>query len=171
MHNLSTIDILTAGRLADFRPQDNYSIGDRRRCRVLDGGESAEFTFRLPKLVGRLKITSVPAGAQITVAGRPRGKAPVDLGDLAPGEYQVSAQLTGYRDAEQTVEVKAHDTTQVELQLSAAVYAEGDLQLREAPGRVCQQAEDPHPRRVAQRLEELRPVPAEPVHAIRAAHG
>ena len=47
MHNLSNIDIFSAGRTADFRPLDNYSIGDKRRCQVIVAGESAEFTFTL----------------------------------------------------------------------------------------------------------------------------
>jgi len=61
MHNLINIDVLTAGRAVDFRPQDNYSVGDRRQCRVLAGGESAEFTFRLD--------TVPPGTAEVVIAG------------------------------------------------------------------------------------------------------
>jgi len=61
MQQLAIIDVLSAGRTADFRPQDNYSIGDGRRCLVIVGGESAQFAFQLD---------AVPAGAaEVVIAG------------------------------------------------------------------------------------------------------
>jgi len=59
--NLAHIDVLSAGRITDFRPRDNYSIGDKRRCRVIGGGEAVEFTFTLD---------AVPSGiAEVVIAG------------------------------------------------------------------------------------------------------
>jgi peptidoglycan/xylan/chitin deacetylase (PgdA/CDA1 family) len=94
-----------------------------QQVQIEPGDKPAEFTFPLARLVGRLKITSDPAGAQIAVAGKPRGAAPVELADLAPGQYEVSATLEGYREAKRTVTVKARDTAEVRIALARQVGA------------------------------------------------
>ncbi|HEY3397492.1 MAG TPA: PEGA domain-containing protein [Armatimonadota bacterium] len=85
------------------------------------GDKPAEFTLPLVKLVGTLKITSLPAGAQITVAGKARGAAPVELADLAPGDYEVTATLDGYRPAKRILTVKARESATVAMDLARQV--------------------------------------------------
>jgi len=97
---------------------------------VTPGDKPAEFTYRLERLVGKLRIISQPPGAQVTVAGKPRGAAPLELADLAPGEYQVTALLEGYRPAERTVLVKARETTTVDFVLARKV---GSINVKTVP--------------------------------------
>ncbi len=49
MKPIATIDLFAgsqaAGRTAEFRGRDNWSLSDKRRCLRLNGGETLEFTF------------------------------------------------------------------------------------------------------------------------------
>lgn len=101
-----------------------------QEVRIDPGDKPAEVTIAMARLVGRLKITSEPAGAQISVAGKPRGTAPVELGELPPGDYEISATLAGYREAKQTVTVKARDTTTVQVVLARQV---GAIEIKTVP--------------------------------------
>ncbi len=101
-----------------------------QEVQIEPGDKPAELTIALARMVGKLKITSEPAGAQISVAGKPRGTAPVELGDLPPGEYEISATLAGYREAKRTVTVKARDTATVEVVLARQV---GAIEIKTVP--------------------------------------
>jgi peptidoglycan/xylan/chitin deacetylase (PgdA/CDA1 family) len=94
------------------------------------GDQPAELSFPLAKIVGGLKITSEPGQAQITVAGQARGAAPVELAGLTPGDYEVTASLAGYRDATQTVTVKAHETAELTINLALKV---GSVDIKTVP--------------------------------------
>ena len=97
---------------------------------VQAGDKPAELTFPLAKLVGKLKITSDPAGAQIVVDGKARGVAPVEMADLAPGDYEITATLGGFREVKQTATVNAKDTTEVVMSLARKV---GALNIKTVP--------------------------------------
>ncbi len=97
---------------------------------VKSGDKPLELTFPLTKRAGKLRIVSDPPGAQIRLAGKASGTAPVDLSDLPPGEYEVTATLAGYREAQQKAEVRAHDTTTVELKLARQV---GSIEIKTVP--------------------------------------
>ncbi len=92
-----------------------------RQVEIQAGGKPAELTFPMVKLVGKLRVTSEPAGAQITVAGKARGVAPVELVDLTPGEYQIAATLAGYREAKQAAIVKVRETAHVKVVMARRV--------------------------------------------------
>lgn len=71
---------------------------------------------------GSIEITSVPAGAGITVMptgedsdGEPRayGPTPATINDLAPGKYAVILHQTGYKEFRREVEVKADSVVKV----------------------------------------------------------
>ena len=61
---------------------------------------------------GSLEIRSEPAGARITVDGRPRGTTPTTLSDLTPGDHTVVLE-TGGRKVSQTVRIQAGSTAQL----------------------------------------------------------
>src|SRR5690606_40836745 len=56
---------------------------------------------------GSLLVESRPSGATVTVNGAARGVTPITLSGLAPGQYTVQLQLTGYRTITTTVRVVA----------------------------------------------------------------
>ena len=56
---------------------------------------------------GSLLVDSRPAGAVVTIDGRPSGSTPVTLTAVAPGRHTVRIERPGYRTVTTTVEVKA----------------------------------------------------------------
>jgi serine/threonine-protein kinase len=54
---------------------------------------------------GTLRVVSDPAGARVLVDGRPRGKAPLELAELAFGSYEVRVEQPGYEPQRRRVEL------------------------------------------------------------------
>jgi TonB family protein len=66
---------------------------------------------------GVLHVETVPAGATISVNGEARGVAPLDVGDLDPGDYDLKVELRGYEPKTQKVTIPA-DELRADLKLS-----------------------------------------------------
>jgi hypothetical protein len=62
--------------------------------------------------LGRLAISSLPAGAAILLDGQPRGTTPADLSDVSAGDHELVLDLNGVR-IRQGVSVSAGTTTTV----------------------------------------------------------
>jgi hypothetical protein len=60
---------------------------------------------------GNLTISSVPAGADVQVDGRPVQRAPASIEGLPPGRHAVTLTLAGYVPLELTAEIVASKTT------------------------------------------------------------
>jgi TonB family protein len=56
---------------------------------------------------GSLRVGSEPAGARVLVNGQARGRAPLELAELAFGSYQVSVEQAGYEAERRSVELSA----------------------------------------------------------------
>jgi len=66
---------------------------------------------------GRLSVRTVPEGAEVSVAGRYRGRSPLTL-ELAPGvPHEVVASRAGYEAATRTVSVRSGDRASLSLEL------------------------------------------------------
>ncbi len=61
-----------------------------------------------------VQIVSRPEGAALTIDGRPTGPAPF-TGRLAPGPHVVAALLTGHREAEKIITVRAGESQRFEI--------------------------------------------------------
>ena len=67
---------------------------------------------------GSLAITSVPAGAQVSVDNQYRGISPLTLNGFAAGSHTVTLTSPGYQDWSTTVQVTPGATTQVNANLA-----------------------------------------------------
>jgi hypothetical protein len=56
---------------------------------------------------GFISVTSDPPGAQVSLNGAPSGAAPLKIGPLHPGHYEVSALFPGFPREAQTIDMKA----------------------------------------------------------------
>jgi hypothetical protein len=67
------------------------------------------FVFlQLEKNIGRLGVTTNPAGATIYINGKPRPEKTPAILNLVPGKYRVSVELSGYsKEEEDDIEVRA----------------------------------------------------------------
>ena len=66
---------------------------------------------------GSLVVDSRPAGALVTIDGRPSGSTPVTLTAVAPGRHTVRIERPGYRTVTTTVDVKAGERARVAARL------------------------------------------------------
>lgn len=62
--------------------------------------------------LGRIAVTSSPAGAVILLDGQPRGTAPTEIADVGAGEHELTLELNGMR-VRQAVSVTAGTTATV----------------------------------------------------------
>lgn len=67
---------------------------------------------------GTLAVESRPAGASVTINGKPSGTTPLSLDALAPGEYRVGLVLKGYQPFSTTVRVAAGERARAAASLS-----------------------------------------------------
>jgi hypothetical protein len=61
---------------------------------------------------GGLEIVSDPAGARITIDGRPRGTTPATITDLSPGDHTVVLEAGGRKNS-QTIRIQAGITAKL----------------------------------------------------------
>jgi transcriptional regulator with XRE-family HTH domain len=80
---------------------------------------------------GRLRVTSDPSGARVTVNGIGWGSTPLTINHLPPGSKQIRASKDGYRTAERAVELTAGRptvTVRLELRPMTATSASAGIQ-------------------------------------------
>lgn len=68
---------------------------------------------------GSVVVESRPTGASVTIDGRDRGRTPVTVSDLSPGEYRIVISMPGYRNFATTVRVVAGERTRAAASLTA----------------------------------------------------
>ena len=90
---------------------------ESREVRIV-AGERLSLPITLKGLPGTLFLSSVPDGARFYVNDEFRGVAPVSLGNLEPGTYEVRAELKGYGTMIQSVEVGNGASPRKEFRLS-----------------------------------------------------
>lgn len=66
---------------------------------------------------GTIHVLAEPAGVDVVVDGKPSGKAPVKVSELAEGTHYVEGKLAGYLTAGQQVKVTAGQVTTIKLTL------------------------------------------------------
>lgn len=93
--------------LTSQRPSRSVDVTlSRRQAAAAPASPPARQTSPAAR-TGSLLVESRPSGATVTVNGVNRGVTPMTLSGLAPGEYVVQLQLTGYRTITTTVRVVA----------------------------------------------------------------
>jgi TonB family protein len=66
---------------------------------------------RLAKLPGVLAVTTVPAGASVSIDGAPPLLSPVRVDAIAPGTHRIQISLAGFDPVETSAEIKGSKTT------------------------------------------------------------
>jgi PEGA domain len=86
------------------------------------------------RAAGSVRVTTTPAGARVTVDGKPHGVTPVTVNDLSPGNHEVALESSAGR-VRRTVTVAANQTVQLEESIFSgwlAVYAPFEIVISEA---------------------------------------
>ena len=85
--------------------------------------ESKEYPLISPQLkplpkIAFLSVTSLPAGARISVDGKAIGETPFRRYELPPGEYKVRLTLRGYKSSESHVKLREMQEYPLEVTLT-----------------------------------------------------
>ena len=78
---------------------------------------SATLTPDIAGVTGALNVSSVPAGATVSVDGRSRGLSPIVLKELGPGIHIIQLDLDGYDEWKTTVDLAAGNTSDLAVTL------------------------------------------------------
>jgi len=74
---------------------------------IVERNKTVTRTVQLTRLPGRLKLTSTPSGAAITINGKIEGSTPLTVSNLKPGTYKVTAEKAGFDPSVQEIETVA----------------------------------------------------------------
>jgi len=114
------------------RPWETTSLTDEV---ILVAGGSAFYTTDAPAIspqTGSLVVATRPSGAALSVAGTFRGRTPLTLENLDPGQLQVKVQLSGYESAVKKVLIRAGRESHLTLFLDKIVTT-GTLKISSDP--------------------------------------
>ena len=103
---------------------------DEVRELAINAGDVQTLPIVLKGLPGTLHLVSVPEGARFYVNGEARGKGPLALPGLKPGDYLVRAELEGHGTVDRTVHLGNGESAREEFRLSNIM---GRLEVRTNP--------------------------------------
>jgi len=100
-----------------------------KRTFVLSAGQRSSLEIPLERLTGLILVRSIPDGADLEINGAHRGKAPLLITDLAPGQYRIKASSAGYlsRDFEMEVVDRVPKAVLVSLVSDSAMLSIGSV--------------------------------------------
>ncbi len=97
---------------------------------AINAGDVQALPIILKGLPGTLQLTSVPDGARFYVNNEAKGKGPLSLTGLNPGEYVVRAELEGYGTMTKTITLDNGQSSSEEFQMSNVM---GRIEVRSNP--------------------------------------
>ena len=97
---------------------------------AINAGDIQALPIVLKGLPGTLQLASVPDGARFYVNNEAKGKGPLSLTGLNPGEYVVRAELEGYGTMTKTVRLENGQSANEEFRLSNVM---GRIEVRSSP--------------------------------------
>ena len=108
-------------------------FADEIRELAINSGDVQTLPVVLKGLPGTMRLSSVPEGARFYVNDEPRGKGPLVIPGLLPGEYVVRAELDGFGTMTKTVTLDNGSSVAEEFRLSNVM---GRLEVRTSPAGV-----------------------------------
>ena len=103
---------------------------DEVREIAMKAGDQQTLSIAMTALPGTLNLMSVPEGASFYVNDKAYGRGPVAIPSLAPGEYNVRAEMAGYGTMTRTVTIGNGESAREEFKMSNVM---GKLELRTSP--------------------------------------
>lgn len=103
---------------------------DEVRELVINAGDEQTLSVPLKGLPGTLRLSSVPDGARFYLNDESRGRGPLAIPGLKPGEYVVRAEMEGYATMTKTVSIANGSSASEEFRLSNIM---GRIEVRTSP--------------------------------------
>jgi hypothetical protein len=95
----------------------------------IESGQTVTIQAAL-KPVGRLRILSTPAQAEVIINGMPAGRTPLDQ-EVETGETVVRIEMAGYQSFEQTLMIEGGKTATLSRELAVAGLSESELEAQQ----------------------------------------
>ena len=93
----------------------------RQTATVASGQETkVAATFGAAKVTGSLRIVASEIDTEVYIDGEDKGRSPVNATDLSPGEHIVEGRKVRFKAVQDTVRVKAGESTVVQLKMELA---------------------------------------------------
>lgn len=103
---------------------------DEVRELAVNAGDRQTLSAVLKGMPGTMHLSSVPEGARFYINEEPRGKGPLVIPGLKPGEYVVRAEKEGFGTMTKTVTIENGGSAAEEFRLSTVM---GRLEIRTSP--------------------------------------
>ncbi len=103
---------------------------DEVRELAVNAGDRQTLSVVMEGLPGTLSLSSVPDGARFYINGEFRGKSPLVIAGMKPGDYQVKAELEGFATELRAVTIGNGSTPREEFRLSNQM---GRLEVKTSP--------------------------------------
>ena len=127
----STFSKISPGDHAVTVSLSGYTLESKTVTVTAGSTNTADFTLVPVQQGGSITVTSVPAGASISLDGTSTGKVtPATLDTISAGTHTVTVSLTGYTTASKTVTVSAGSTADASFRLTRAAK-QADLSVAE----------------------------------------
>lgn len=97
---------------------------------VVGAGDRQVVSRIMEGLPGTLSLTSVPEGARFYINGEYRGRSPLVVSGLKPGDYEVRAESDGFGTESKTIRVANGSTPRIEFRMSNVM---GRLEVKTSP--------------------------------------
>ena len=127
---LTVTDVPKGRAVVQFR-LDGFE--EEMRELSVNAGDVQTLPVVMKGLPGTLHLVSVPDGARFYVNDEARGKGPLAVAGLKPGDYTVRAELEGYGTQTKTVTLQNGESAREEFRLSNVM---GRLEVRTCPSGV-----------------------------------
>jgi uncharacterized repeat protein (TIGR01451 family) len=122
-----TFDNIAPGDHAVSVSLKGYTPGSQTVTVSAGSTTRADFKLSSAQLTGSISVTSVPAGAAISLDSIGTGKVtPAILDDITPGNHVISLTLNGYKPSSKTVMVSAGSTANASFRL-VHTFRQADL--------------------------------------------
>lgn len=92
-------------------------------------GAEEEIICKMVREAGYIDITSSPPGVTIYLDGELKGKSPLTLYRIPTGLHKVVANMDGYLELDQMIEVRHKMTTKVDLKLTSIASVKSNIQI------------------------------------------
>ena len=123
-----TVVVTSAGEAREGRSVQERSV-EERSVEVRAGAREVLAIALLPQPepTGSLAVSTEPAGAAVVVDGEPRGRTPLTLDALTPGEHRLEVSLDGYDLAERITTVVGGERIDVPIALTPGTPRAGRI--------------------------------------------
>lgn len=119
----ATLRDLPTGKYSVLARRDDWEMGDTIEVKR---GETARKSFAF--MSAPVNITSEPAGAAISISGRPSGKTPLRI-EVPARAHELVARLAGWPDERQSLVVETGRENNAHF-----IFANGSVKITSAPG-------------------------------------